>query len=299
MEFSKCIRCKLIPCIDLFKSWGELEGAELFILDQLDQIIRKKSFFPCVVGAPIYVLCRFASVLASDERNIPFTIVLYQVVRDLKCSVFLGLCGRYRNSIQILRPVIENFLAGIYFMVIKDVKAFEQWIKGEYYIPDSLWEEIKGRKPKKSEKLKLDYSFCLEYITQKAVRPSFKKWWGERKNLIEKKLISTLNKYLHPHFPSFEIANAKKCAGCPAAVKYNEEEFKKWLEIFQTILFFMLEVLLMQFGDLIISNKESREALWLLLESPEVKEKLLLYPEYKKFVEWLEDQFKEYYGEKS
>jgi len=79
---------------------------------------------------------------------------------------------------------------------------------------------------------------------------------GKRKNLIEQKLILTLNEYLHPHFPSFEIADAKKCAGCPAAVKYNEEEFKKWLEIFQKILFFMLEVIIIQFGDLILSNEK-------------------------------------------
>jgi len=30
-----------------------------------------------------------------------------------------------------------------------------------------------------------------------------------------------------------------------------------------------------------------------------VKEKFLLYPEYKKFVELLENEFKEYYGEKA
>jgi len=59
-------------------------------------------------------------------------------------------------------------------MVTKDVEAFEQWIRGEYYIPPPLWEEIKGQKPKKSKKLKLDYSFCLEYLTQKAILPHAK-----------------------------------------------------------------------------------------------------------------------------
>jgi len=54
------------------------------------------------------------------------------------------------------------------------------------------------------------------------------------KGWVEQKIIGPLNTYLHPYFPSFEISK-DWCPGCPAAVKFNREEFEKWLEMFQRI----------------------------------------------------------------
>ena len=290
ITFGKCVRCPFVPCVDLFKSFGELEGEELFILRES---IRRKELLPCIVGAPLYTLCRITSALATSKQTeyLPVTHILQQIIRDLKCSCFLALVGHYRNAVQVLRPVIENFLAGIYFTLLGDVEAYIRWLNGEYKVPPSFYEQITGKRVK--EGMMIDYHFCLEFITKNIPKDN-RKWWGKRKSMIESKIIRPINNYLHPHFPSFEIAKGKKCSRCPASLKFDREELGKWLELYQRILFILLEFLLVNFGDIIFSDEGAREALHFLIQPPEAKERFLVYMEYKRFTEWLEERLKEY-----
>jgi len=59
-------------------------------------------------------------------------------------------------------------------------------------------------------------------------------------------------------------------------------------------LFILLEFLLANFGDIILSHEDAKEALHFLIHPPEVKERFLIYTEYKRFIEWLEEILKEY-----
>ncbi|MEM2972106.1 MAG: hypothetical protein QW270_06780 [Candidatus Bathyarchaeia archaeon] len=283
---SKCVQCKHVPCIDFFKSWGELEGGELFLFNK---IIEDRKFVPCIVGASIYTLCQCTLNLSNNEEttDLPITHVLLQCIRDLKCSVFLAIFGHYRHAMQTLRPVFENFLAGLFFTYLEDYDSYMKWLDGEYIIPRYLWKEIMGdRKPLKK---KLDYEFCLEFMGKRCIHSKYLRKWEKQKQKIKEKIIGPLNKYLHPYFPSFEIALGKRCAGCPAAVKYDEEKLKKWIEVFQRILFLIFDFILQNYWEQLVADKDTRTALLFLVEPPDVKKEFMQYEEYRKLVEVIEN----------
>jgi len=294
--FPECVKCGYIPCINLFKSWDELEGEELFLLSES---IRRGKVIPCIIGVPIYTLCQCTRVLAKNEEtaNLPIVVVLHQCIRDLKCSTFLALCGHYRNAMQILRPLLENFLAGLYFTYTETPTDFQKWIQGDYKIPASLYESITGEKSNK-KRYDLDWKFCLMYFIKHAVREEYRKRWMRRMARIREKIIAPLNKYLHARFEVFEIASPEKCAECPASVKYDKEWFDKWIEITQRILYIIFEYLLAAFGDELIENEQSREALFMLTHPIEVERELhkqfLKYEEYRKLIKLINETIEEY-----
>lgn len=279
---SKCFRCEHIRCVDFFRKLDELEGNELFVLATT---INSGKIVPCITGDCIYCLCKFALALSKNYANAPIYIVLLQCIRDLKCSTFLAFCGHYRNAIQILRTVLENFLVGTYFKYLEDPDAFEKWIEGTYEIPTSLHQEVYGRKlrPKKL----LDYGFLLEFLCKRNILlPEMKTW-------IESKIINPLNRYLHPYFPSFEISKEwGEHSSCPAAVKFNEEKLKEWLDLFQRINWFVIEGLFNIFSyEYFESDEDAREGMDMLIVAPDIVPKFIRSEKYRKLVNDLYQRF--------
>lgn len=279
----KCFRCEFIRCVDFFREIGELEGNELIVLAGT---VNSRKILPCISGTCIECLCRFALAISKTDVDIPIFYLLLQCIRDLKCSVFLALCGHYRNAMQVLRSVVENFLTGTYFTYLEDGNAFEKWIDGKYEVPDKLYREVFG----KSRKLKfLNYDFILKFLLKRKIMlPKIEKW-------VKREIIWPLNEYLHPHFPSFEISEKwGNHSECPAAVKFNEEKLKEWLTLFQKIICFILGGLFDIFGyEYFEGDEDARESLSRLIIAPEVVPDYILSSEYKDLLKIVSQRYKE------
>lgn len=232
----KCLQCDVIPCVDFFRSTEKLEGGEIFVLEE---IIKNRLHVPCEIGSLIRSLCKL-SVPLTEAFSFPLFL---QCIRDLKASAFLLMCGHYRSSMQILRPVIENMLAGFYFdakyLLAKNKietaevqEAFNQFCDGKYKIPIEEWTELFPGK--KRMKQLLDYDFLLTWMVKKGLVSNRSKDWLS-------KLIGLLNKYLHAYFPFTEVTKPY-CPGCPASVKYDAEEYGKCVELFQNVTTILLEI---------------------------------------------------------
>ena len=93
-------------------------------------------------------------------------------------------------------------------------------------------------------KRKLDYNFCLRWLSTKELMIDGikrKVIGGGLKNRIENKL-GQLNKYLHPSFRHMEIYKGD-CTSCPATVKYDEKEYRKTVMLFQDIVALIIRIL--------------------------------------------------------
>lgn len=103
-----CLKCDIIPCMNFYRPLNEAEGGEIFVFENT---INHKLHVPCEIGSLIFALCKLTTPL---DNFFGYDLFL-QCIRDLKTSAFLLLCGHYRGAMQILRPVIENCLVGVYF----------------------------------------------------------------------------------------------------------------------------------------------------------------------------------------
>lgn len=239
-KHEKCIRCDIIPCINLYKRRGneEIEGGELYVLQQ---VIDKKLHFPCETGALLQVICKLTELYM--DIDLPSFYLFLQCLRDLKASVFLLLTAHYRNSLQLLRPVIENYLVGLYFdwkilLAKNDEKRkiwqnFNDFWEEKYEIPETEWKEINPNEEKR--KKLLDYDFCLRWLIKKGVVK------GKIGSKLQKK-IGELNRYLHPAFKHTEIGKPD-CTSCPTDVRYDEKEYKKTVTLFQDIITLIIDAL--------------------------------------------------------
>ena len=234
-KHDKCLQCDFIPCVDFYMSTEKLEGGEVYVLQG---VVNKRLHVPCEVGSLIYSLCKLTTPF-SDFFSYSLFI---QCIRDLKASAFLLMCGRYRSSVQILRPVLENMLAGVYFDAKAALarskkereeaqRAFNQFCEGMYEIPEKEWSKVFVRE--KRRKRYLDSNFILMWMESKNIITS-------RSKDFLNKLVGLLNKYLHPHYPFTEIAKPN-CPECPACVKYDEEEYKRCVQFFQDVTVILLE----------------------------------------------------------
>ena len=260
-KHDKCLQCNFIPCVDFYRSTEKLEGGEIYVLEE---VIKNRLHVPCEIGSLIRSLCKL-SIPLTESFSLPLFL---QCIRDLKASAFLLMCGHYRSSMQILRPVIENMLAGIYFdakyVLAKNEteateiqKAFNQFWDGEYKIPIEEWAELFPGKRRKKEHL--DFRFLLIWMVKKGLVPKRSK---DRLN----KLIGLLNKYLHAYFPFTEISKPY-CPGCPASVKYDAEEYRRCVELFQDVTTILLETLystVKSYFPQQLDTKEVEEALGII-----------------------------------
>ena len=124
MEHEKCLNCERIPCANLSLKRDELDGGELYVLNES---IKQKKVVPCQPMTALYSCCRLCQTAyktLTEENKIeeaelidvpPLLDLIWQCIYDLKTSAFLALSAHYRGAIQLLRPVIENILVGLYF----------------------------------------------------------------------------------------------------------------------------------------------------------------------------------------
>jgi len=239
-EHKDCLRCEHIKCIDFYREIDELEGGELYVLEST---IKKRVHLPCEVGFLIRPMCQLLYIIVSNLDLISSPLYI-QCIRDMKASAFLLFSSHYRNSIQVLRPVLENHLVGLYFdtrwinaetdkekeNVEEDFKDF---IEGRYMVPSSEWKKLFPNRERR--KRKIDHEFCVEWLVDRNIINT------KFKNKIIKK-FGVLNRYLHPDFTRMDIYRAN-CASCPATVKYDENEYRKAIKIFQDIGVLILDVL--------------------------------------------------------
>lgn len=239
LESQRCLKCEHIRCVDLFRKEASLEGGELFVLAEE---LKQTTVLPCLTALPLQACCRLCSganqTLENSENGglPPLLFLVWQCMYDLKASIFLAMTAHYRNATQLLRPVMENLLAGLYFedklvrcgseAEISEVYThFEKWQKGNYVIPAHELIAVSGD-VKPTKKL-LDFGFLVEWLHKRGVL------LGKGKDRFQK-LENALNRYLHPYFPYTDIG-AERCSLCPGVVTYDESRYLQWLSIFQNV----------------------------------------------------------------
>lgn len=236
----KCLECEHVPCIDFYqKSTQPFVGGEIYVIRSL---IEDKKCFPCEIGSLIYSLCK----LSLPISDFPSSTMFAQCIRDLKASAYLLLSCHYRSSIQLLRPVVENYIAGLFWDVKfavagQDGKKLEEvrqsylgFLEDTYEIPISEWYEVFPRDDRRPKK-KLDVDFCLSFMVKKGAANN---WF---KNEITE-LVGKLNRYLHPRGLKFTEMEKPDCPNCPSFVRYQEDEHKQYIGFFQDVVFLLMSV---------------------------------------------------------
>lgn len=97
-----------------------------------------------------------------------------------------------------------------------------------------------------------------------------------------KKIQGLLNKYLHPYFQHMDIGE-EECSKCPATTRYDENRYYEWLDFFQNITDFIIEMLLCYYPTVAgttdvkeaLGHLKNLEALKIDLGIPMIKSKYL------------------------
>ena len=283
MEHEKCLNCEHIPCANLLSNSkrDELDGGELYVLNES---VKQKKIVPCQPITPLYsccMLCQTAYKTLIDENNIeddkellvpPLLFFTWQCIYDLKASAFLALTAHYRTAIQLLRPVIENILVGLYFekRLRREISEeeidqawtdFNKWADDKYRISEEEWKRVTG-KLEEERKRRLSFGFFIEWLNKEDVLT------GRGKERFEK-IQGQLNKYLHPYFKHMDIGE-EKCSKCPATTRYDKDRYYEWLKFFQNLIDFVIEMVLCYYPA-IAETTDGKEAVGYLknLESLE------------------------------
>ncbi len=270
MEHEKCLSCEHIPCADFHCKKDELEGGELYVLNEC---IKQKKVVPCQPITPLYSCCMlwqtaYKTLIAENKIeegesiDEPLHELIWQCIYDLKASAFLALSAHYRSANQLLRPVVENILVGLYFKEklqrasSKDEEDqvwtnFYNWAEDKHRISEDEWKRVTG-KVEQERKRRLGFGFIIGFFNKEGV---LTRKGIERFEVLQRKL----NKYLHPYFQQMDIGG-KKCSTCPATTRYDENRYYEWLDNFQNILDFIIEVILCDYPT-IAEKEEAKEAL--------------------------------------
>lgn len=236
-----CLKCDKIPCINFYRQANKLEGGEIYFLEET---IKEKLITPCLSGCLIYPMCQL--IVPLYEGKISTYLLYHQCIRDLRASAFLLLTGHYRSSMQILRPVLENWFTGVYFDTKyhhslnenekereRVVEEYNDFLAGNFKITEKEWEETFGSTKGKSKWL--GQRFLLRFMLKENLI-------SREDNAQLKKKVKVLNKYLHPDFKSTDVGRPS-CPSCPSSVKFDEKEYKDCAELFQYITTFFLETI--------------------------------------------------------
>lgn len=287
----ECNKCELIPCINFYRELGEGKGGEFFIYETL---IKNKIHTPCEFGVLIFSLCKL-SIPISEALSFE---LFHQCIRDMKAVSFLILTGHYRSAMQIMRPIIENWLAGLYWDVKYSVSDNTEKIETEYekfrvadkyeVLEEDLIEAFGKEEFKNKNKKYLDQEFLLRWLQKKEVID------GKVKNYLGHK-IGILNSYLHPNFKQTEISKPN-CAACPSCVFLDEEVYKKSVEIFQDIATLLLDTFYHYLNTFLPEDEKNfdvEEALHLILALPEIEmdiiHQVIYSKELEEFIKLLKD----------
>lgn len=253
----KCLECEYVPCVNFFrKSDNDLEGGESYMFKAL---IEQKISFPCNVGSLIYTLCKLWSYLG----DFPSCTLSLQCIRDLRASAYLLLSCHYRSSIQLLRPIVENCVTGLYWdakvgLASKDEEElvnqqFSDFLEDKYKIPFSEWRWVFPNEDEPKFKKKLDYDYCLSWM----VRTDRTMIDGEARNMISN-LVGELNKYLHSSGLTHMEIGKKGFPPCSSWVRYQKEEYEHCTELFQDVAALLMEVF---YGNIEAEKLQSKEIL--------------------------------------
>lgn len=217
------------------------------------------------------MLCKIARDRFIDGNKIendaellipPLLFLTWQCLYDLKTSAFLALSAHYRGAIQLLRPIIENILVGLYFEgrlrkansggeIDQAWTDFGKWADDEYRISEKEWKRVKG-KSEEERKRRVGFGFLIEWLNRENILPKRGK---KRFETIQR----PLNKYLHPYFQQMDIGG-DRCSKCPATTRYDEKRYYEWLELFQNITDFIIEMMLCYYPT-IAETTDAKEAL--------------------------------------
>ncbi len=265
----KCLECELVPCINLYRKLDKGGGGELHILEST---IKNKVHVPCEYGALIHSLCQLLSLI-SDTLSFE---LFNQCIRDLKAASFLILTGHYRSALQLMRPIIENWLTGLYWDVKfshsnartkkRIIKEYEKFRKQDRYIVlEKDWNEVFGAEDM-AKKRHFDQEFLLRWLLKKGVID------GKFKSNLQDK-IRVLNRFLHPIFKETDISKPK-CTACPSTVAFDEKDHKRSVEMFQDITTLLLNTFyeyMVTFPPDELQNQDVTEALGMVLNLHEIE----------------------------
>lgn len=175
----------------------------------------------------------------------PLIYFTWQGFFDLKASAFLALTAHYRSAIQLLRPIIENIIVARYFQeqICHAKDDDKEW--KEKYENFLGWSE--------REEHKYGFNKCLASLKSMNIIKN------EEEKRLKGELWKKLNKYLHPYMFRWDKGNT------PEVVCYNEDSFMEWLDMYQNILSYMIEMLYLYFPEA-IKNQEGQSALSCLKE---------------------------------
>jgi hypothetical protein len=247
MDSNDCLNCDFITCIKPLNDRGEFEGGEFHVLKQSTD---KKKLFFCQLEIPLQSCCLLISaILEHSEKNEvdPFIYLAIQILYDLRTSVFLAITAHYRGAMQLIRPIVETILVGIYFKIrieraepeeIKDLaNDFDKWTKDIFRIPASEYQGVTGIPAK--EEMRLDFRFTKSWLIKN-------KCISGRDNQRLESLEGMLNKYIHSYFASMDIGNPN-CSTCPSLCRYNETQYAEWLDVFQDLIEILIRRLLQDY----------------------------------------------------
>ncbi|MGD0072457.1 MAG: hypothetical protein ABSB71_12970 [Candidatus Bathyarchaeia archaeon] len=255
-----CLRCKHIFCTNFYrKGKKNFEGGESYVLKEL---IKEKVVLPCNISSMIYTTCQLLSSLWPSLS----TYLFIQSVRDLKASAYLLLSCHYRSSIQLLRPIVENCVAGLYWdakygLANEDKRElveqqFSQFLEDKYEIPFPEWKYVFPNEDESKRKKKLDYDYCLSWMA-KDERTII---GGESKQEISK-LIGELNKYLHPSGLKRMEIGKENCPDCPSWVRYEKEEYERCTRLFQDVTALLIQVFYTYLESRLLDKMQSKAVL--------------------------------------
>lgn len=240
MDDNECLNCEFCKFGNLYKKITDTAGGELFVLNES---IKRKKLMPC---QSIYFLDLgfnmwkniFNSLrmngsieeLDSDEIYAipPIVYATYQSFFDLKASAFLAFTAHYRSAIQLLRPILENIIVSRYFQekirnsnnenkMTKEYENFLNWFEQDNH------EE--------------GFNKSIQYLNKERIINSN----SEEQKRIKIELWDELNKYMHPYMCRWDKSDN------PEIVCYNEDWFNEWLDLYQNILSYMIEMLCLYF----------------------------------------------------
>jgi hypothetical protein len=180
--------------------------------------------------------CLLISEILEHTDADPFIYLAIQSLYDLRSSAFLAITAHYRGAIQLIRPIVETILVGIYFKArieraspeeVKNLdQDFDKWTKDNFRISAKEYQVVTGIPAR--EEMRLDFGFTRSWLIKNNCISG-------RDNQRFESLEGMLNKYIHSYFASMNISNPN-CSTCPSLCRYDEKQYAVWLDAFQNLI---------------------------------------------------------------
>ena len=233
-----CLNCRNIsPLENLEYRKAELEGGELYVLKES---LKKRKVLLCEISAPMICISNLWSEIINNtnwEFPPPLLFVSLDCTYDFKASAFLALGARYRNAIQLLRPVLENIIVACYF----EERIAASNSQGEFdqaLVEYDQW--AGGTRKYKYNKLK-NYKINKQNFLS-----------NDDLKRINNELWNPLSEYLHTNLSKTDTANdnvRNKEYKLPMTTRYDKDNYLKWLDLYQNLSSYHIEKLLLYYPE--------------------------------------------------